>query len=101
MCACVCAYVSVYAFVRAFVCVCVRVCVCVCVYVRGCVSIKDIKVANTKNNFKKYQKITDEYIYNWCLVLKLDLGVNEVQRVVCQVELPGLGVESRSRTTET
>ena len=63
--------------------------------------IKDNKVANTKNKKKNYQNITDEFIYNWCLVLKLDLGVNEVQRVVCQVELPDWGVESRSRTTET
>ena len=59
------------------------------------------KVANTKNEEKKDQKITDEFIYNWYFVLKLDIGVNEVQRVVCQVELPGWGVESRSRTTET
>ena len=27
--------------------------------------------------------------------------MNEVQRVVCQVELPGWGVESRSRSMET
>ena len=65
------------------------------------VNTKDNKVANIKKNIYIYQKIIVEFIYNWCLVLKLDLGVNEVQRVVCQVELPGWGVESRSRTTET
>ena len=122
--ACVCVFVCMCLCLRMYVCVCVCVCVHVSVSLRACVRawvckcvhagvffflfffLSNNKVANTKikeNNKKNkvYQKIIDDFIYNWCLVLKLVLGVNEVQRVFCQVELHGWGVESRSKTTET
>ena len=37
---------------------------------------------------------------DWCLGLKMDLSMDEVQGVVCQVEVPGWSMEGRSGTSE-